>query len=178
MSQVIPAAIDLGIGRGAMADTLDFVRTKARPWTDAGQDRAADDVYTITAIDGLHVRLHATETLLHRAGRVIGKATLDETAEFVVAASIALAETKVSTTEAAMTRRLPRSRPEAQDQAHSKRHRLLPVPHRAASQDRCSDAGCAGSVCSSGNTSKWHAALCPGALTRSSGSSTRQRSNT
>ncbi len=102
VSQIVHAAIDLGIARGAMADTLDFVRTKARPWTDAGQDRASDDVYTIAAIGDLQVRLHAAEALLHRAGRVIDEATRDETPDSVAASSIAVAEAKVLTTEAAM----------------------------------------------------------------------------
>ena len=102
VSQIVHAAIDLGIARGAMADTLDFVRTKARPWTDAGQDRAADDVYTIAAVGDLQVRLHAAEALLHRAGRVIDDATKDETPDSVAASSSAVAEAKVLTTEAAM----------------------------------------------------------------------------
>lgn len=102
VSQIIQAAIDLGIARGAFVDTIDFVRTLSRPWTDAGQDRAADDVYTIAAIGDLQVRLHAAEALLHRAGRVIDEASLDETPDSVAAASIAVAEAKVLTTEVAM----------------------------------------------------------------------------
>lgn len=102
VSQIIQAAIDLGIARGIMADTLDFVRTKSRPWIDAGQDRAAEDVYTIAAVGDLQVRLHAAEALLHRAGLVIDVATADETADSVAAASIAVAEAKILTTEVAI----------------------------------------------------------------------------
>ena len=102
VSQIIQAAIDLGVAREAVADTIDFVRTRSRPWIDSGQDRAADDPYTIAAIGDLQVRLHAADALLRRAGLVIDEATKDETADAVAAASIAVAEAKVLTTEAAI----------------------------------------------------------------------------
>ena len=53
VSQIIQAAIDLGIAREAVADTINFVRTRSRPWIDSGQDRAADDPYTVAAIGDL-----------------------------------------------------------------------------------------------------------------------------
>ncbi len=37
--QIIQAAIDAGIGRAALDDTIAFVREKARPWIDSGQER-------------------------------------------------------------------------------------------------------------------------------------------
>ena len=102
VSQIIQAAIDLGIARGTIADTIEFVRTRSRPWIDSGQDRAADDPYTIAAIGDLQVRLHAADAMLRRAALVIDEATRDETPDAVAAASIAVAEAKVLTTEAAI----------------------------------------------------------------------------
>jgi SfnB family sulfur acquisition oxidoreductase len=102
VSQIIQAAIDLGIARGTIADTIEFVRSRSRPWIDSGQDRAADDVYTIAAIGDLQVRLHAADALLQRAGRIIDAATTDETPDAVAGASIAVAEAKVLTTEVAI----------------------------------------------------------------------------
>ena len=102
VSQIIQAAIDLGIARGIITDTIDFVRTRSRPWIDSGQDRAADDVYTIAAVGDLQVRLHAADALLQRAGRIIDVATENETADAVAGASIAVAEAKVLTTEVAI----------------------------------------------------------------------------
>ncbi len=102
VSQIMQAAIDLGIARGAVTDTIEFVRARSRPWIDSGQDRAADDPYTIAAVGDLQVRLHAADALLHRAGLVIDEATKDETADSVADASIAVAEAKVLTTEAAI----------------------------------------------------------------------------
>ena len=45
--QIIQAAVDTGIAKAAIEDTVAFVRTKSRPWIDSGQDRASDDPYTI-----------------------------------------------------------------------------------------------------------------------------------
>ena len=102
VSQIIQAAIDLGIARGTITDTMDFVRTKSRPWIDSGQDRAAEDVYTIAAVGDLQVRLHAADAMLRRAGLIIDEATRHETPESVADASIAVAEAKVLTTEIAL----------------------------------------------------------------------------
>jgi SfnB family sulfur acquisition oxidoreductase len=97
--QIIQAAVDTGIAKAAIDDTIAFVRTKTRPWIDSGQDRAADDPYTIQAIGDLTLRLHATEALLDRAGSAVDAAVADPTAETVAAAQLATAEAKVFSTE-------------------------------------------------------------------------------
>ncbi len=102
VSQLVQAAIDLGIARGTIAETMEFVRNHARPWIDSGQDRASEDVYTIAAIGDLQVRLHAADALTERAGRTLDRITLHETPDGVAAASIAVAEAKVLTTEIAI----------------------------------------------------------------------------
>lgn len=100
--QIIQAAIDAGIGRAALDDTIAFVREKARPWIDSGQERASDDPYTIRAIGDLTIRQHAAEALLDRAGLAIDAAVADPTPESVAAAQLAVAEAKVLTTEVAL----------------------------------------------------------------------------
>jgi SfnB family sulfur acquisition oxidoreductase len=97
--QIIQAAVDTGIASAAIADTIAFVRAKSRPWIDSGQDRAADDPYTIQAVGDLTLRLHATEALLDRAGVAIDAAVAHPTAETVAAAQLATAEAKVLSTE-------------------------------------------------------------------------------
>ena len=62
---------DAGIGRAALADTIDFVRRFTRPWIDSGQDRATDDPYTIAQIGDLTLRQNAADALLARAGRAV-----------------------------------------------------------------------------------------------------------
>ena len=100
--QIIQAAVDAGIGREAIDDTIAFVREKARPWIDSGQERASDDPHTIRAIGDLTIRQHAAEALLDRAGLAIDAAVANPTPESVAAAQIATAEAKVLTTEVAL----------------------------------------------------------------------------
>ncbi|MDH1210594.1 SfnB family sulfur acquisition oxidoreductase [Pseudomonas chengduensis] len=102
-SQLIQAAIDLGIADGALRDTLDFVRHKARPWIDAKVDQAGDDPYVIADVGRLQVELHAAEALLHKAGRVLDEvATSAIDADAAARASIAVAEAKALTTEVSL----------------------------------------------------------------------------
>ncbi|MFC3072177.1 SfnB family sulfur acquisition oxidoreductase [Shinella pollutisoli] len=101
-SQLIHAAIDAGIARGAIEATIDFVRNNARPWIDSGSDRAADDPYTIAAIGDLAIRLHAAEALLDRAGRQLDETIANVSDETIAKAKIAVAEAKVLTTEVAI----------------------------------------------------------------------------
>ncbi len=102
VSQIIQAAVDLGIARAAIADTIRFVRTLSRPWIDSGQDRASDDPYTIAAIGDLEIRLHAAEAVLAIAGRAVDGAIADATEDTVGHASLKVAEAKVLTTEIAV----------------------------------------------------------------------------
>ncbi|MCF6761166.1 SfnB family sulfur acquisition oxidoreductase [Pseudomonas fragi] len=100
VSQLIQAAIDLGIARGAIADTISFVRERSRPWIDAKVERNSDDPYVIADIGKLHIELHAAEALLRKAGRVLDEvsaAPIDAPA--AARASIAVAEAKVLSTE-------------------------------------------------------------------------------
>ncbi|MFB4370075.1 MULTISPECIES: SfnB family sulfur acquisition oxidoreductase [unclassified Pseudomonas] len=102
-SQLIQAAIDLGIAGGALRDAIAFVREKSRPWIDAKVERAGDDPYVIADVGRLQIELHAAEALLHKAARV-----LDETAaapidaDAAARASIVVAEAKALTTEIAL----------------------------------------------------------------------------
>jgi SfnB family sulfur acquisition oxidoreductase len=100
--QIIQAAVDVGIARNAITDTIDFVRTKTRPWIDSGQEHAWEDPYSIHAVGELTIHLHASEALLERAGRAIDRAVAAPTAESVAAAQIATAEAKVLSTEIAL----------------------------------------------------------------------------
>ena len=68
VSQLIQAAIDAGIARGALDDAIAFVRERSRPWIDAKVERASDDLYVIADIGKLKIELHAAEALLRKAG--------------------------------------------------------------------------------------------------------------
>ncbi|WP_095159005.1 SfnB family sulfur acquisition oxidoreductase [Pseudomonas sp. Irchel 3E13] len=100
VSQLIQAAIDAGIAEAAVDDAIAFVREKARPWVDAGVERASDDPYVIADIGRLKLELHAAQALLTKAARVLDEvnaAPVD--AASAARASIAVAEAKVLTTE-------------------------------------------------------------------------------
>ena len=62
-------AIDVGIAEAAFADALDFLRHRARPWYEAGYERAVDDPLTLERVGRLAGRLHAAHALLLDAAR-------------------------------------------------------------------------------------------------------------
>jgi SfnB family sulfur acquisition oxidoreductase len=101
-AQIMHAAIEAGLARGALADAIDFVRTRSRPWKDSGVERAVDDPYTIAQIGDMKIRVSASDALLERAGRFVDAATANPTVDTVAAASIAVAEAKAAATEAAL----------------------------------------------------------------------------
>lgn len=101
-AQITTAAIDAGIARGAIDDTIAFVRDHARPWIDSGQDTASADPLTILRIGELEIRQEAAEALLERAGKVLDAARSAPDEENVARASVAVAKAKVLTTEIAI----------------------------------------------------------------------------
>ena len=101
-AQLTTAAIDAGIGRAALDDTIAFVREHARPWIDAKVECAGDDPLTIIQVGALEIRQEAAEALLERAGWVLDAAKPAPDEDNVAAASLAVAKAKVLTTEAAI----------------------------------------------------------------------------
>ncbi|MFB4391690.1 MULTISPECIES: SfnB family sulfur acquisition oxidoreductase [unclassified Pseudomonas] len=99
LAQILHAAIDTGIARAAFEDALHFVRTRSRPWADAGLDKASDDPLTLKSFGHLGIRLHAAEALLERAGEFLDRAQADSSAANVAAVSIAVAEARAISTE-------------------------------------------------------------------------------
>ncbi len=102
VGQIIHAGVDLGIARAALKETIGYVRDKARPWTDSGVERAADDPLTIARIGELAIRVEAAEATLERAGRKVDQAQVNLTADNAVAATLAVAAAKVLTSELAI----------------------------------------------------------------------------
>jgi SfnB family sulfur acquisition oxidoreductase len=101
-AQITTAAIDAGIARAALRDTIGFVQEQARPWIDAGVEKASEDPLTIIQVGGLDIRLEAAEALLERAGRVLDQARFEPDEDSVAQASLAVARAKVLTTEIAI----------------------------------------------------------------------------
>lgn len=102
VSQIIQAAIDAGIARGAIEDTIAFVQTQSRAWIDSGKETAAEDPFTISAIGDLKIKLHAAEALLAIAADAIDAGVENATEETIAEATVRTAEAKVLTTEIAI----------------------------------------------------------------------------
>lgn len=102
ISQFIQAAVDAGIARGAIQETIDYVREYARPWIDSGLDKATADPYTISNIGELKIKLRAAEAVLDLAGLAIDRALIDSTEVYINEATLLVAEAKVLTTEIAI----------------------------------------------------------------------------
>ncbi|UOG21346.1 SfnB family sulfur acquisition oxidoreductase [Gordonia amicalis] len=96
-AQLLHVAIDVGIARGALTAAVEFVRTKARPWFEAGVDRAVDDPLVVQRFGELEVDVATAEAMLVAAGRRVDEA-VDGSAgaprELVAEASIAVARAK------------------------------------------------------------------------------------
>jgi SfnB family sulfur acquisition oxidoreductase len=100
--QVIHAAIDVGIARGALDDGTAFLRDKARPWSEAGVDRAADDPQLIRLAGELEAQVRAAEALLVAAGMALDHADTTNTPEDITEARLAVAAAKAFGGEVAL----------------------------------------------------------------------------
>lgn len=101
-AQLLHAAIDTGIARGALQAAADFVRTASRPWFEAGVTRAVDDPLLIQRFGELAVSVEAAEAVLASAGTAVdatitgGSLNPDVSrADESAAASLAVATAKV-----------------------------------------------------------------------------------
>ncbi|WP_066741008.1 SfnB family sulfur acquisition oxidoreductase [Cupriavidus sp. D384] len=102
-SQLIQAAIDLGIAQAAFDDAVDFVRKHARPWIDAGVARASEDPHLIADVGRLAIDIEAARAVLREAGLTLDDIAAQPVTEASGArASVAVAEAKVLTTEVAL----------------------------------------------------------------------------
>lgn len=73
-AQLLHTAIDVGIARGVLSAAVTFVRTRSRPWFEAGVERAADDPLLVQRVGELEIAVRAAEALLVEAGRSLDAA--------------------------------------------------------------------------------------------------------
>jgi SfnB family sulfur acquisition oxidoreductase len=110
VAQVLHAAMDAGIAEAALADAVNYAKTKSRPVPEAGVARAADDPFIIAAIGEMRISASAAAAMVVRAGAAIDAALAiaarDGSPDGVTAAleraSIAVAEAKAVSTRAAL----------------------------------------------------------------------------
>jgi SfnB family sulfur acquisition oxidoreductase len=104
ISQLIQASIDVGIAEGALQDAVQFVRERTRPWVDSGVAHAIDDPYIIQEVGKLQLEVHAAHEVLSEAAQLIDALSKETvTAESSARASVAVAEAKILSTEAALS---------------------------------------------------------------------------
>ncbi|MFC9843544.1 SfnB family sulfur acquisition oxidoreductase [Streptomyces sp. NPDC060223] len=102
VAQLLHAAIDAGIAAGALAEAVEFVRTKSRPWFESGLDTAAEDPLLIQRFGELAIQVRASEALLGAAARAVDAAREDLDEDSAAEASIAVAAAKVHTAATAL----------------------------------------------------------------------------
>ncbi|WP_443089220.1 SfnB family sulfur acquisition oxidoreductase [Xylophilus sp.] len=101
LPDLVHSAIDLGIARAAADDAIAYTRGRARGHGRAGVQQAVDDPYVRQEVGNLVVRVHAAEALLERGTRLFDAAQGGDAAARDEA-TVALAEAKILTTEAAL----------------------------------------------------------------------------
>lgn len=101
VSQIIQAAVDTGIARGAFAETLRVAR-EARPWVDSGLQHGWQDPLSQAAIGDLAWRLHAAEAILQASAQAVDLALAEPTEASVDHASVVVGQAKVLSTEIAL----------------------------------------------------------------------------
>ena len=102
MGQAMMSALFTGVAKAALADAIDYVRTKARPWPHAGVERASDDPYVLLHIGEMHALVESADALVERAIERIEAAQADLSLETRVTASLAVATAKARSSEAAL----------------------------------------------------------------------------
>ena len=102
-AQLLHAAIDAGIARGAVTEAATFVREKSRPYPDAEVDRAADDPLIVHAFGEVELEVRAAEALLREAAAAVDRADAALTPRSAGEASLAVAAARAATTNAALT---------------------------------------------------------------------------
>ena len=101
-AQLIHAAVDVGIARGAFTVGLDHLRKHARPYGASGIAQVTDDPHMIATVGDLAVRMSAADAMLERAGEHVDRAGVEPTEANVVEASVAVAEAKIVANDVAL----------------------------------------------------------------------------
>ncbi|WP_242888534.1 SfnB family sulfur acquisition oxidoreductase [Actinomadura litoris] len=100
-AQVLHAALDAGIARGAVAAAV-TAAGRARPWFESGAETAAGDPLLVQRAGELDITVRAAEALLREAAEAIDAAERDLSGDSAARASIATAAAKVATGRAAL----------------------------------------------------------------------------
>ncbi|MBO0767268.1 MAG: acyl-CoA dehydrogenase family protein, partial [Solirubrobacterales bacterium] len=102
-TQLVHAAIDTGIARGALDDGTAFIRDRARPWREANVARAAEEPHVIVHVGKLATRVTAAEALLGWAADTLDQIRAEPLTEAsVTRAVLAVDQTKAFAAEVSL----------------------------------------------------------------------------
>jgi alkylation response protein AidB-like acyl-CoA dehydrogenase len=109
-TQLLHAAIEVGIARAALDDAINWARERARPVKESGVKRSVDDPFVQHTIGNISAHTHAAEAILASAGDAVDFAAAgperglsgEALERLVIEASIAVSEAKIIATEAAL----------------------------------------------------------------------------
>jgi SfnB family sulfur acquisition oxidoreductase len=102
VSQLSHVGIDLGIAQAALDDTVRFLRGQSSISQPVPSPRAVTDALVIAQVGELQIRIHAAEAMTLRAGLAVDAAVAEPDKARRAAASLAVAEAKVLTSEVAL----------------------------------------------------------------------------
>lgn len=103
VAQIIQAAVNVGIAKAALWDTINFVRDRTRLGVDSNLEHGYEDALTLYNLGNVVIQIHAAEELLHRAGEFIDRAYESGLQEVkVVESSLAVAEARAIATQASL----------------------------------------------------------------------------
>jgi SfnB family sulfur acquisition oxidoreductase len=101
-AQVLHAAVDVGIARGALEEAARHLGTRSRVWFEADVERAVDEPHAVAAFGRLQVRVRAAEALLADAARRLDEAAADPEPARITAARLGVAEARACGAETAL----------------------------------------------------------------------------
>lgn len=100
--QYMHACVDLGIAIAALRDGRELIRGTARPWWEAGVDRAADEPAVIEKFGELALLVRSARALVRAAGDTLDSARRELTEETAAEASVAVAAARAQADTAAV----------------------------------------------------------------------------
>jgi alkylation response protein AidB-like acyl-CoA dehydrogenase len=109
-TQLLHAAIEVGIALAALDDAIAWARSRARPVKESGVARSVDDPFVQHTIGNMSAHAHAAEAIVLRGGDAVDFAAAgpehgiagEALERLVIDASVAVAEAKIISTEAAL----------------------------------------------------------------------------
>jgi SfnB family sulfur acquisition oxidoreductase len=100
--QILHAAVDVGIARGALDEAARHLGAHSRVWFEAEVERPGEEPHVIAAFGRLEVKVQAAEALLAVAARQLDAAAADPTPELIDAARIGVAAARACGAETAL----------------------------------------------------------------------------